>query len=625
MINLKPLILPLMALCSASSVSGKDFVFIDNGGYQIPISLNASFTPIDPKYFPEQKYLQLYSSFSNPEHKNARTTGDVARRQAAQLLGNGYDQITGETKANDCWVGSDKLQLIETEALVNETPYKNVEVIKSYDSLVTYFKDDRDSSYTIGDSKKKFYLNASKDNKQVVQNTSRIHEHGVVAFRMRHKHRRYTAPSVANLAMDGQRINELVTDQQPAGKNQFRAMCGDKYLSSVTSGRELEGTVRIHRHKESYSENTDIENDMKLGIDKLFTLTKFSQIQDSDFVKKHMDMEFQLAYSRIGGRSLDALKNMTITIKDAVTGEEKDVPLLSGNVDTVVELAALIVAFNQRYDDDETLGLVSSQRQDYPIPQSLIAKNKSHFDVFPDYKIPLRKHNSWALFAGQVAQRCDIYNEDRGTQAADLQHAGIHQEYYRAYARPKMINGLRYQQYDLCGSVERIITDYQDRCSDANTWADPNIAQQCHYPKGKQCTDKANPGESCLLRANALDKWKLVKDGFILHVALGHGLNKKSKSGSQNFCYQNKDILADYRRSYSTDFVSAARTPGATIKIRQKVRLVNDAKTIVSHKDGEQACMSHSATIERIGWHKSGAIYEAEALLHGYKPEAGFA
>lgn len=615
-----------------------DFTLIDLDGIFIPVVTNDTtqpFVPIDPSLYPDKQVIQLYPEFENPDNDaNKRTTGDVAKLQAAQLLGNGYDDITGEVLANDCWITPNKLDIIDTEALVNELPLKEVEVITSYDSLTTFFKKDRKASLKLTVNGSTF-IDVTNADKKVVENTTRVHEYGVVAFKMRHKHKRYTAKSQDQLTMNPRNVLELETQSQPSGKKEFRSMCGDKYLSSVTSGRELMGTVRLHSHEDNTDSQKDANIKFNLGIKSLFTLASYSDITDNDFVQKHKDVEFQLVYSKIGGRPLSALKDLKITVRDEVTGEEKQVPALSGNVDTVQELAALIVAFNEDFKDDVTLGLVDSQEQYYPMTEELLAQNKSHFDVFLDYNPTARKLASWHLLDGFVEQRCAIYSPDKGAEAADLAHVGLDANYYISAAPKKMFDGVEVSQNDLCIKIRDTITDYKNRCSDHNIWADPNMtaSEQCYYPKQPECVVISGYQPiQCMQRANQLDVWEITKGGFTVsndnssqpfEIGIGSGLSAKSKEGEGKFCYDDEHILIDVRKKWVN--ISQTKIPkeaGVTVNVLEAHNF-DQAYSVANHPDNAPACMTHTAKITRPGFFTSAARYKAEVILHGFKPISG--
>lgn len=491
---------------------------------------------------------------------------------AAALLGKGFEALKGEYLSSGCWVASGT-NTIDSSEYINEQSFSFSQV-DTYESLARSLDLKREVGLNLSFSG--FSIGGSH-NQEVFSKTEKVTETSVIVAAFTDKQYKHNAKQASVLQMQNDKVSYL----ENGHKKPFRTACGDKYVDSVTTGRNMYFTIRMKKESETSSELKTKTLQLKASLESYGADGNYDSTERNEINSEYQSYSFEIFGTQAGA---DEASNL----------------LILTDIDQFMTALA-----NFATSSDESMKNIATTERDYPLPDSMLGQ--PHFDVFADYTVYRDKLAVWSHLDEQLLQRCWMYdsNNIETETVMDFQEALDTAAY----------NNNESEQ-NLCGAVKTMVTQKINYCLNQGNWA------QCYQPLESGCIDSIN-GTQCMVRPDRITYKSPVKVEKRLDVARGGcAIGKCYESKRIEACFTNQDAVPDFSRD---DVISDSYIPTPVkglVTVVDKAWNVDRVTNSVFKNASGNYCLSSDAKIYGQGGWGSGGRYESNNVMWGFYPRS---
>ncbi len=354
-------------------------------------------------------------------------------------------------------------------------------------------------------------------------------------------------------------------------KAHFRNTCGDSYVSSYDTGREVTLTFQMTNEDYTTSETRTKTAEMKIALGNYvsggYSSTTKTQIETS-YSKYGVQV---YVYSEGSGASVASVLTLTQALD-----------------------------YLRRFEQEPSVDLISFNfsASDYLRPADVA------LSLWPDYKSVRTALSRWYKFDNQVGFRCVPFDLPDGTDPADvplINNALNMNGYARTVssAEPRLA----------CAYMKTALQENIQYCEDTNKWG------QCVQPDSTTCP-VAGSSLSCLEHAKTIPLWVDNDSTLTLSRELGSGLFRDCADASGTACLASPSIsIVDLRPKFvdCTGDGCPTEKDGVTVETVERHRAENASNSV----NASTKCLSASVRVCRPGAWTSGARIRQYQTLHG--------
>ncbi|TKB56710.1 hypothetical protein [Ferrimonas aestuarii] len=523
-----------------------------------------------------ERSRQILSSTSNANYRKSATTytnGELAVAQG--VLGQGIDMLNAEPVENSyCWNASsqDKVSANVTRLNRQSMSFSKVD---TYESLQTSL--DLKRSGGINLSFGGFSIGA-KSKKAIYSKTKKVTESSVIVAHFLDEQNKFTAKPAIELDMKSAYV-DMLKPMNATKKLEFRKACGDNYINSIITGRELTATIRIFSEHETASETKSKTSGLQADLQAYSADGNFDSSELSQMNSEYRNYTFEVLVYQSGSST-------------------------PGDIIRLTTPEALFDVMNQfASSSNQDLVAISSTDAEYPIPELL--DGELHFDVFANYVNYQNRANAWMRLDEQLYQRCWMLD----TEVVGAETAGDMEEVMgdRAY-----VNGQ--SESFMCDASKTVIEEGMRQCTQQSLWSG------CYYPTEPLCEDALNGGQ-CMDRMEQISYKAPRSISHRLDVSRGGcAIGPCKRSKSMTTCFTDASVFPDLSRN---DVISSSyqTQPVAGVSAQvDRAWQVNYANNSLSAGSDAKYCLKSSAQVYGKGAWGSGGRYESLNKVFGFKP-----
>ncbi|USD38428.1 hypothetical protein [Ferrimonas sp. SCSIO 43195] len=490
---------------------------------------------------------------------------------ARGMLGRGIDALKGEPiVSSNCWVA-------QGDARVNGYPLRINEQNFSFTQVDTYEKLQRSLGLEkSGGLGLKFggFSFGSSGRKALYSETEKVTETSVIVARFTDHQNQFSAEPAQVMGMASHNVQQLVDGR----KLEFRKGCGDRYIDSITTGRELLATIRIVNQSETYSETKTTTAGLKAKLSAYGADGNFDTSERTSINNEYKKYSFEVLVTQLGGSD-------------------------SSNILRLKHPNALMDVL-QRFSesDNNDLVVVKSTDREYPIPAPI--SGDSHYDVFANYPVYRDKLATWSRLDAQVRERCWMLdNQTVGDEPALMTADALGEQFYYN----------NQTQSGMCDAGKALVVMNSSYCAEQSEWG------KCQLPNDSACIDGINGGQ-CMDRLEHITykgpRYKSVR----LDVSRGGcAIGPCKRSRSAQICFSNDTVIPDFSRNeVITDSYPTKPVAGMVVEV-DRAWNVNYVRNSVGRNSAGHYCLNSDAQVYGKGGWGSGGRYESFNQMFGFE------